>query len=97
MKSHRNNLLGYREDSLVEEINGITGEKRLNYNFMPRDVYRDNKQVYNVSNKGRGGDKPNPIRVPSLKRSNATWKKFYSLFPFLKGKKTYGSIKLKQI
>ena len=63
--------------------------------YQKRIVNKDNQKfVYNDSN---GGSNKNTIRIPSLKRSNATWKRFYELFPFLKGKKTYRGIKLKKI
>ena len=63
--------------------------------YQKRIVNKDNQKfVYNGSN---GGSNKNTIRIPSLKRSNATWKRFYELFPFLKGEKTYRGIKLKKI
>lgn len=63
--------------------------------YQKRIVNKDNQKfVYNDSN---GGSNKNTIRIPSLKRSNAIWKRFYELFPFLKGKKTYRGIKLKKI
>lgn len=63
--------------------------------YQKRIVNKDNQKfVYNDSN---GRFNKNTIRIPSLKRSNATWKRFYELFPFLKGKKTYRGIKLKKL
>jgi len=63
--------------------------------YQKRIVNKDNQKfVYNDSN---GDSNKNTIRIPSLKRSNATWKRFYELFPFLKGEKTYRGIKLKKI
>ena len=65
------------------------------YCYFKRFVNKDNQKfVYNSSG---GGSNRNTIRIPSLKRSNATWKRFYELFPFLKGKKTYRGIKLKKV
>ena len=37
------------------------------------------------------------IRIPSLKRNKRTWNNFYTLFPELRGLKTYNGIKLKMI
>lgn len=63
--------------------------------YQKRIVHKDNQKfVYNSSN---GDSNKNTIRIPSLKRSNSTWKRFYELFPFLKGKKTYRGIKLKKV
>lgn len=63
--------------------------------YQKRIVNKDNQKF--VYNDGNGDSNKNKIRIPSLKRSNATWKRFYELFPFLKGKKTYRGIKLKKI
>lgn len=63
--------------------------------YQKRIVNKDNQKF--VYNSGNGDSNKNTIRIPSLKRSNATWKRFYELFPFLKGKKTYRGIKLKKI
>ena len=63
--------------------------------YQKRIINKDNQPfVYNTSG---GGSNKNTIRVPSLKRSKKTWKRFYELFPTLKGKKTYKGIKLKKI
>ena len=82
----------------IEEQRRRTIGKRLysKWNgYQKRIVNKDNQKfVYNDSN---GGSNKNTIRIPSLKRSNATWKRFYELFPFLKGEKTYRGIKLKKI
>lgn len=65
------------------------------YRYFKRFVNKDNQKfVYNTS--GSGSNR-NTIRIPSLKRSNATWKRFYELFPKLKGMKMYRGIKLKKI
>lgn len=63
--------------------------------YQKRIINKDNQPfVYNSS--GGGGNR-NTIRIPSLKRSRKTWKRFYELFPILKGKKEYKGIKLKKI
>jgi hypothetical protein len=46
---------------------------------MPKPERKDNKNIRVGSN---GGNK-NKVRYPSKKRSRATWKKFYLLFPRL--------------
>lgn len=62
--------------------------------YHKRIIHKDNQKfVYNSG----GGSNRNTIRIPSLKRSNATWKRFYELFPKLKGMKMYRGIKLKKI
>ena len=64
------------------------------YRYFKRFVNKDNQKfVYNSGSGYRG----NVVRVPSMKRSNATWKKFYELFPDLKGMKMYRGIKLKKV
>ena len=49
-----------------------------NYNLLgePSPFRRCDESLYN-------------IRVPKLSASKQTWKRFYELFPFLKGKKFY--------
>ena len=69
--------------------NGVT-----DYNFMPKADNRDNKNSFNAKS-GYGGS--TSVRIPSLKRSNSTWKKFYELFPYLKGETSYRGVKLKKI
>ena len=61
---------------------------------MPRLTTRDNKASYN--NKMFYGP-GNTIRVPSLKRSDRTWRNFYRLFPFLQGEKYYYGSPLKKL
>lgn len=81
---------------LVKAVNGKWGIKYnnvLDYNFMPKQIFRDNKAAYNA----KSGGECNSIRVPSLKRSDKVWRNFYSLFPSLKGLKTYRGCKLKKI
>jgi hypothetical protein len=46
---------------------------------MPKRERKDNKHIHVGSN---GGNK-NKVRYPSKKRSRATWKRFYLLFPRL--------------
>ena len=53
---------------------------------------RDNNGEYICSKPSKPKDghyNHGSVRVPSLKRSNATWKKFYKLFPELKGQSYY--------
>lgn len=57
--------------------------------YQKRLVYRDNKDVLNTNGVPLGWWKGNTIRVPSLKRSKNTWKRFYKLFPSLKGEKCF--------
>lgn len=81
---------------LVKACNGrwaIKYNNVLDYNFMPKQITRDNKVAYNT----RSGGESNSIRVPSLKRSDKVWRNFYNLFPFLKGLKTYRGCKLKKV
>lgn len=77
---------------LVKAVNGKWCLKH-DYNFMPKQVTRDNKNSYNT----RSGGEQNSIRVPSLKRSNKVWRNFYNLFPSLKGLTTYRGCKLKKV
>jgi len=70
-------------------------KRKTNYDFMPDLITKDNDIAINRGS-GSGGEVEN-IRVPSLKRSKATWRKFYALFPFIQGKKTWYGAKLKKI
>lgn len=63
--------------------------------YRKRIVHKDNQKF--VYNSGNGSGHVDSVRVPSLKRSNATWKRFYELFPEAKGRKTYRGCKLKKI
>jgi hypothetical protein len=74
---------------------GVKWNRNLDYNFMPKQITRDNQKTYNT--KSGGGDYRTSIRIPSLKRSNKIWRNFYNLFPDIKGKKTFRGYKLKQI
>lgn len=69
------------------------------YDYIKRITNKDNQKfVYNSSG---GGDSHHRVRIPSMKRSNATWKRFYELFPYYK--EHYGElnnkngIKLKRV
>ncbi|MBR6907090.1 hypothetical protein IKN40_00920 [bacterium] len=83
---------------MIEEDRRKTLGIRLYSNcgaYQKRIIHKDNQKfVYNSNN---GGSNRNTIRIPSLKRSNSTWKKFYELFPKLNGMKMYRGIKLKKI
>lgn len=47
--------------------------------YQRRIIHKDNQKfVYNTS----GGSNIHKVRIPSLKRSKATWKRFYELFPY---------------
>lgn len=51
------------------------------YRYFKRFVHKDNQKfVYNSGSGYRG----NVVRVPSIKRSKATWVRFYELFPSYK-------------
>lgn len=53
------------------------------YDYVKRTVNKDNQKF--VYNSGTGDDgSRSHIRIPSMKRSNATWKRFYELFPYYK-------------
>lgn len=52
------------------------------YKYVRRTVNKDNQKfVYNSTG---GGDNHHRVRIPSIKRSDATWKRFYELFPYYK-------------
>lgn len=51
------------------------------YNYQCKIVHRDNKDICNY--KRCGGFCGYRMRVPSLKRSTSTWKRFYKLYPRL--------------
>lgn len=63
--------------------------------YQKRIIHKDNQKF--VYNSGNGTGHLDSIRVPSLKRSNATWKRFYELFPSAKGLKTFRGFKLKKV
>lgn len=60
---------------------------KLDPNYQAPINHRDNNGEYHSKkNKQQSCSHYSKIRVPSLKRSRRTWKKFYELFPSLKGK-----------
>ena len=83
---------------MIEEDRRKTIGRRLYSNwggYQKRIVNKDNQKfVYNTG--GHNGTVTS-IRVPSLKRSNNVWKRFYELFPEAKGLKTFRGCKLKKI
>ena len=88
------------EDALanLEERRERTKARHF-YSYVKRIVNKDNQKfVYNSG--GRSGGS-NRVRIPSMKRSKATWKRFYELFPYYK--KNYvelnnkNGIKLKKV
>jgi len=53
---------------------------KMSYRYVRRIVHKDNQKF--VFNSGSGADGSySHVRVPSMKRSNAVWKRFYELFP----------------
>lgn len=84
---------------MVKSVNGrfaVKWDGKRDYNFMPKQINRDNKEAYNTKS-GWGGGYQASIRVPSLKRSDKVWRNFYTLFPHIKGLKTYRGCKLKML
>jgi len=49
------------------------------FGYAKRIINKDNQK--SCYNSGNGGGNCNKVRVPSLKRSNAVWRRFYELFP----------------
>ena len=83
---------------MIEEDRRKTLGRHLYSNwsaYQKRIIHKDNQKF--VYNSGNGRGHFDSIRVPSLKRSNATWKRFYELFPDAKGLKTFRGFKLKKI
>lgn len=61
----------------------------LDPNYQAPINHKDNNGVYHSKkNKHVSCSHHSSIRVPSLKRSKRTWKKFYELFPNLKGEES---------
>lgn len=83
IKEDRREIIGRR---LYSKWNG----------YQKRIVHKDNQKFVYNSGDGNNGY-ANSIRVPSLKRSKSTWKRFYELFPEAKGLKTFRGCKLKKI
>lgn len=52
------------------------------YKYFKRFVNKDNQKF--VYNTGNGCGYRSSVRIPSMKRSDATWKRFYELFPYYK-------------
>ena len=71
------------EDVLAElERNRERYKEKQSYKYVHRTVNKDNQKfVYNSSG---GGDNHHRVRIPSIKRSDAIWKRFYELFPYYK-------------
>ena len=71
------------EDVLAElERERERYKDKQSYGYVRRTVNKDNQKfVYNSSNRGNNNHR---VRIPSIKRSNATWKRFYELFPYYK-------------
>ena len=80
------------------------------YTFQKQLLIRDNRNIYDPMIGDAFFDNPlslsewvsqsSKIRVPSLKRSNAVWKRFYELFPYYRehyNELTKKGIKLKKI
>ena len=72
------------EDVLAEiERERERYKDKQSYQYVRRTVNKDNQKfVYNSSNAGNSNY--HRVRIPSIKRSNAIWKRFYELFPYYK-------------
>ena len=72
------------EDVLAEiEHERERYKDKQSYQYVRRTVNKDNQKfVYNSSDAGNSNY--HRVRIPSMKRSNATWKRFYELFPYYK-------------
>ena len=83
---------------MLEEDRRKTIGKRLYSrwgSYQKRIIHKDNQKfVYNSSG---GNGHTDSIRVPSVKRSRSTWKRFYELFPEAKGLKTFRGFKLRKL
>lgn len=56
-------------------------KQQITYWYVRRIVNKDN-QKFIKNGDGNSHWNINKVRVPSLKRSNAVWKRFYELFPY---------------
>lgn len=57
--------------------------ERRRYRYVRRITNKDNQKfTYNTGSSSSGSR--NRVRIPSLKRSDATWRRFYELFPYYK-------------
>ena len=75
------NLIPLEETIKQLEIERERYKAWKSYRYFKRFVHKDNQKfVYNSGSRYRG----NAVRVPSMKRSNAVWKRFYELFPSYK-------------
>lgn len=70
------------EDVLAElECERKRYKDKQAYKYVRRIVNKDNQKfVYNSG----GSNNNHRVRIPSIKRSNAIWKRFYELFPYYK-------------
>ena len=74
-------------------------KQQITYWYVRRIVNKDN-QKFIKNGDGNSHWNSNKVRVPSLKRSNAVWKRFYELFPYYRehyNELTKKGIKLKKI
>jgi hypothetical protein len=83
---------------MIEEDRRKTIGRHLysNWGGYQKRIVNKDKQKF-VYNTGGHTGHITSIRVPSLKRSNSVWKRFYELFPEAKGLKTFRGCKLKKI
>ena len=90
-------LVVMSEDEAIDYVNERYRRcaSSAKYGYVKRIVNKDNQK--GVYNRGNGCGYCTSIRVPSLKRSNAVWKRFYEMFPDMKGRKRYNGAKLKKI
>jgi hypothetical protein len=72
---------------------------RKTYSYQKRIVNKDNQKF--VYNSGNSYGYHSSVRIPSMKRSAATWKRFYELFPYYREHydelNNYNGIKLKKV
>ena len=73
---------------------------RHSYEYFKRFVHKDNQKFVYNSGSGHSGNR-NEVRIPSMKRSNSVWKRFYELFPSFKERynelNNRNGIKLKKV
>lgn len=75
-------LIPFEETIQAIEHERDRKKQSASYQYFRRIVNKDNqKYVYNSSG---GGFNLSTVRIPSMKRSNATWNRFYELFPVFK-------------
>ena len=73
------NLIPLEEVLAELEKNRNRYKDSQSYRYFKRTVNKDNQKF--VYNSGRGNGGLGYVRVPSMKRSNSVWKRFYELFP----------------